>query len=147
MIGQLELAELLVAQALAAELGISLPERVAGIEETTKPQVEVTEGYSIGLYSLDEGALRRAQSVLEAHFPGVKVMLSHDKVATDALVDMARKCDLVVMAIASAKHAATNSIRSNRGNRPTVNAAGKGSSSLIGAVIAYVTKYVDDQAA
>ena len=74
-------------------------------------------------------------------------MLSHDKVATDALVDMARKCDLVVMAIASAKHAATNSIRSNRGNRPTVNAAGKGSSSLIGAVIAYVTKYVDDQAA
>jgi hypothetical protein len=47
---------------------------------------------------------------------------------------MVARADLVVIAWASAKHAATEFIKARRGGRPLIYAAGKGASSILRAV-------------
>ena len=109
----------------------------ATVDEMLKG-LEIPLGFSVGLYSLDAGATQRARGLLEAQFPGIKVIESHDKVATDPLGSMASSVDLMVVAVASAKHAATIAINVARGSKPLARAAGKGSSSLVRAVIEYL---------
>ena len=55
----------------------------------------------------------------------------HDPVATSRLARLAKDSDLFVLAAASAKHAATECIQSNRKDRPLRYAAGRGFSSIV----------------
>jgi hypothetical protein len=60
-------------------------------------------------------------------------------VATDRLGNLAHTADVFVVATRSAKHSATNHIQAQRPpHLPTVFAGGKGSTSLIRAVLAHV---------
>ncbi len=65
-----------------------------------------------------ETAGRQAEAMLRATIPGLVVDLNHDHVGSAALAAMVARADLVVVAWASAKHAATDFIKGRRGGRP-----------------------------
>ena len=92
---------------------------------------------SVGIYTLTASAGRNARDILASLAPGIKIELNHDHEATAALGALVKRVDLFVVAWASAKHAATNFIKSRRGSDPLIYAAGKGASSLIRAIEEY----------
>ncbi len=92
---------------------------------------------SIGIYTLTESAGRKAREVLTSIAPGITIELNHDSTATSALGALVARADIFVVAWASAKHAATHFIKSKRGSKPLIYAAGRGASSLIRAIEEY----------
>lgn len=119
--------------ALATEAGVELglteaaaqPEPLAGLS---------LSGKILGIYTLTEAAGRQAKAMLRAAIPGLVVDLNHDHGGSAALAAMVARADLVVVAWASAKHAATEFIKARRDGRPLIYAAGKGATSILRAV-------------
>jgi hypothetical protein len=100
---------------------------------------ELLKGMTVAIYTLTDQAALRAREFLNRHFDDVTIELSNDHVATDRLGNLAQTSDIFVVATRSAKHAATNFIQAQRPSRlPTVFAGGKGSTSLIRAVLANI---------
>ena len=98
--------------------------------------IDILEQYSgktIGIYTLSENAGKNAKLFLEDKIENVRVILNHDKAATDALKHMAQVSDYVVIVTQSAKHAATGEIQKIRrqNNKEVLFPIGKGSSSII----------------
>ena len=83
------------------------------------------------LYSLDTAVLDRTSAELRRLAPNLKIAISHDKVATDALKKKSRNADVVVLATRCAKHAATGFITENAGSAIVAYADGSGSASLL----------------
>ncbi len=87
---------------------------------------------SVLIYTLTESVASRVKSLLEDLCEGVTVHLSHDKAGNDRLRQLAKSADIVVMATASAKHAATGFIEANRPKSlPILRPSGKGSASMM----------------
>ncbi|HKR14511.1 MAG TPA: protein DpdD [Pyrinomonadaceae bacterium] len=87
---------------------------------------------SIAIYTLTEAVGDRVKRILEHAAPGVRVSISHDKVGTTRLGQLAGNSDLFVIATASAKHAATQFIESKRSkDLPILRPTGKGSASML----------------
>ncbi len=120
---------------LAAELGWSI-DVTQEVEEQIQDDgfAEKLYGQFIAIYSLTEDASRQAKKALEDLNPNVKVDISADHVGTQRLKAMSENADLFVISWRSAKHAATNFIRANRGARPLIYARGKGFSSILRAL-------------
>lgn len=98
--------------------------------------IDIFEQYSgktIGIYTLSENAGKNAKLFLEDKIENVRVILNHDKAATDALKHMAQISDYIVIVTQSAKHAATGEIQKIRrqNNKEVLFPKGKGSSSII----------------
>jgi hypothetical protein len=95
---------------------------------------------TIGLYSLREPVLRRAQSTVHDLCPGAKVEVFSDRVGgSPALRAASATTDIFVLATAAAKHAATLYIEANRPkSRPTLYARGGGSASILSAIREYL---------
>lgn len=128
----------LALNALAREAGVELGlgDNVAHHEVLATPDLS---GKIIGIYTLTETAGRQAEAMLRAAIPGVVVDLNHDHGGSTALAAMVARSDLIVVAWASAKHAATEFIRARRGDRPLTYAAGKGATSIFRAVEEWAT--------
>ncbi|MBN9677992.1 protein DpdD [Salipiger bermudensis] len=120
---------------LAAELGwsIDVAQEVEG-QVQDDSFAEKLNGQSIAIYSLTEDASRQAKKAIENLNPNVKVDINADHVGTQRLKAMSENADLFVISWRSAKHAATNFIRANRGTRPLLYARGKGFSSILRAL-------------
>lgn len=88
----------------------------------------------VGIYTLTETAGRQAEAILQSAVPDIVVELNHDHAASSALAALVARSDLMVVAWASAKHAATEFIKARRGARPLVYAAGRGASSIVRAI-------------
>jgi len=90
-------------------------------------------GKTIGIYTLSENAGKNAKVFLEDKIENVRIILNHDKAATDALRNMAHVSDYMVIVTQSAKHAATGEIQKIRrqNNKEVLFPNGKGSSSII----------------
>jgi hypothetical protein len=93
-------------------------------------------GKKIAIYSLQESALRRTASVLRKLCPGARVDTFHDHVGgSPSLRAASSTSDIFVLAIGSAKHAATGFIE---GRRPkglaTLYARGRGSAGILHAL-------------
>jgi len=132
---RLERVDVLVASALCdeLELEINFESLVASFG---KDSAELTfKGMVVGLYSLDENALRRAANILMKELSGVDVRTAADKVSSDRLRSLAQNADVMVVATAAAAHAATDAISDARRDRDITYAAGKGSSSLVSAAL------------
>jgi hypothetical protein len=97
-------------------------------DEDTSRQIDLSEK-KLAIYTLTEGAAKRASAVLADLFPGMTIKLNHDKTATDALVNLARTADYFVFASRSAAHQAFYPVTKARDDilYPT----GKGSSSIV----------------
>ena len=92
---------------------------------------------TIGIYTLSENAARHAKEYLEEQIFNVKIILNHDKAATDALRNMANTSDYLVLVTQAAKHAATGEIQKilRQNDRDPLFPIGKGSSSIIAALL------------
>ena len=98
------------------------------------PQV-VRSGAIVGIYSLSPQVAARARQRLLAQHPELEVVHREDKVASEGLLSMARSADLLVVAIGSAKHSATDAINAHRpGSLPTLRHAFTGSTRIVEAV-------------
>lgn len=91
----------------------------------------------VGIYTLTEAAGVRAKRLLEHMIPDIDVRLSHDTGGSVRLRTIAREADYLVVVTQSAKHAATDFIKSERtkGKRDLIYPSGKGSSSLVSALL------------
>jgi len=107
------------------------------IGETEDLLAELTNK-SIAVYTLTESVGRRMKNFLESSCRGVLVHLSHEKVGSERLRQLAQNADLFIMSTASAKHAATGFIEANRRNKPLLRPAGKGSASMIRELYSYL---------
>lgn len=83
------------------------------------------------LYSLMESATRRAADILRRLVPSVDVVTTADHVGSDRLAKLSRNADLLVLATAAAKHAASEFIERERGDRAIVYVHSKGSSAIL----------------
>jgi hypothetical protein len=93
-------------------------------------------GKKIAIYSLQESALRRTSSILRKLCPGARVDTFHDHVGGSPSLRVASStADIFILAIGSAKHAATGFIE---GRRPkglvTLYARGRGSAGILHAL-------------
>lgn len=132
----------LIAQDLAAEAGAAeavsqlVPADEADADVGGSSPREALRGKTVAIYTLTEPAAVRARDFLLRNFDGVNVILSSAHVANDQLGSLARSADVFVIATRSAKHAATTFIEAQRPpGRPPAYAGGKGSASLIRAVL------------
>ncbi len=92
-------------------------------------------GKLIGIYTLAETAGLRAKVSLEQMFPGCKVEVNSDTVATDRLRNLARSANIFVFAWRSSSHAAFYCIKEEIPGGEPVWAAGKGTASIMRAVL------------
>ncbi len=96
---------------------------------------------SILIYTLTESVALRLKIILESFCNGVTVHLSHDKAGNDRLRQLAKTADIVVIATASAKHAATGFIEGNRPkNLPILRPSGKGSASMLRVICSFLAE-------
>jgi len=128
----------LIAQLAEAleESRASLPPESELTADNDADQVDLS-GQKLGIYTLTEGAGRRAKNVLAELFPGLNVELNHDKVATSALDNLAKTADYFVFTDKSAAHQAYYRVKDLRGD-DLLYPSGKGSSSIITKFIAVV---------
>lgn len=84
---------------------------------------------TLAIYSLTEGAAKRAASILGEKYPGLAITLNHDKTATKALINLADKADFFVFTSGSAAHQAFYPVTDRR--KDLIYPAGKGSTSII----------------
>lgn len=95
-------------------------------------------GKTIGIYTLTEAAGARAKTSLEAMFTGVTVTLNADQVATARLTNLAKNADYFVFAWRSSSHQAYFCIKDAMGNRDPIMPGGKGTASIIRALISHL---------
>ncbi|EMM9643902.1 hypothetical protein RG118_004320 [Providencia rettgeri] len=96
-------------------------------------------GARVAIYSLTEGAARRAKQMLETLFPGIRVEISHAHTATDKLVNQAKQADYFIFSAGSATHQAFYAVSAQRRN--LIYPIGKGAGSMISAFIAYIQQH------
>lgn len=126
--------QLAVVHSLAEEFGWEFGAQLALLSAKDEGLAARMRGKTIAIYSLVENASRQAKAALQAIVSDIDVQCSADHGGSSQLRALATNSDLFVVAWAAAKHAATDFIRANRGNRPIVYAEGKGVSSLLRAV-------------
>jgi len=135
---RIEAAVLETAEMLAPDFGLELPVSAEPDPGTEKSpgQAMPPAGSSVAIYSLMESTAARAAAIVRRWYPEVRVDTFAEKVATDALRHSARHADLLVIADKAAAHAATDAIKAARGRRLIQYARGKGTASLVEAVLA-----------
>lgn len=139
ILGRLTRLQLIAVTLLSIELGWALP--VSPATEFIPADESVATklaGMRIAIYSLTESFSRQAKAALEEICPTVTVDINADHGGSARLRALAENSDLFVMTWLSAKHAATDFIRTHRGNRPLIYSQGKGFSSMLRAVEDYV---------
>jgi hypothetical protein len=94
------------------------------------------QGMVVGIYTLSESSGLRAQQFLQNWLPGLDVRVSNDHGGSEHLRNIARQSDYLIVAAKSAKHAATDFIKSERpaDKSPLIYPSGKGSSSIVEAI-------------
>jgi hypothetical protein len=134
---RIDAAYLETARALAPEFGLELA-IPAEPEETQSPgagEVRPPDGTFVAIYSLMEPAAARAAAIMRRWYPEIRVETLAGKVASDALRSAATNADVLVIADRAAAHAATDALKAARGGSPICYASGKGTASLIKAVL------------
>lgn len=136
-------ADLLPIETLAKDYGV-------GSEAVTALKREVTaddagaaplpnlDGKTIGIYTLAEAAGSRAKAALEDLFPGCKVIVNSDLVATAQLTSLAKAADLFVFAWKSSSHQAFYCVKDALAGKEPIWAPGKGTASILRAVLEHL---------
>ena len=91
----------------------------------------------MAVYTLTEGAGRRAKAVLEGLFKGLIVETNNDHVATSSLTNLAKKADYFIFSANSSKHQAFYPVSKIRSD--LIYPQGKGSSSIIDAFMSKIS--------
>jgi hypothetical protein len=136
-------AQLVLFALLCDELGAGFSTAVS-IPKVQEDQDEISwsrlSGLAIALYSLQEGAVKRAASLLRKMIGETKIDVFSDHVGgSHALKTAAQHADIFVITTAAAKHSATMFIEAKRPKSlPTLYANGQGTSSIIQTLTRYL---------
>jgi hypothetical protein len=117
----------------------------APIEDVAKDETDLwarLAGKRVGIYTLTESAATQAAQVLGRLVDGCTVVSNSDRDCTKPLAALAQNADLFVMVTRSAKHAATDCITGNRPDGPLLIPKGKGTSSIIRSIQAFLSDSV-----
>ena len=137
-------AQLILFSILCEELGAAVSSAIS-IPAVQEQQDEVPwsklTGFTIALYSLREGAVKRAASLLNKMIGEAKIDIFSDHVGgSPALKNAAQQANLFVITTAAAKHSATTFIEAKRPKAlPTLYANGQGTSSIIQTLTRYLS--------
>ena len=132
--------DLIPIETLARDYGVG-DEAVAALKRDASQGDAVEEalpdlhGKTIGIYTLAEAAGSRAKAALEKMFPGCKVVLNSDLVATAQLSNLAKMADLFVFAWKSSSHQAFYCVKDALASGEPIWAPGKGTASILRAVL------------
>ncbi len=131
--------DLVPIEILAKDYGVS-PEAVSALRRDEKgkdagPVLPNLEGKTIGVYTLAEAAGSRAKAALEKLFPGCKVVVNSDLVATPQLTSLAKSADMFVFAWKSSSHQAFYCVKDSLTKGEPIWAPGKGTASILRAVL------------
>ncbi len=96
------------------------------------------KGKLLVIYTLTEGAARRATTILEKMFCGLQIEVNHDHTATSNLINLAKKADYFVFAANSSKHQAYYPVSKIRAQ--LIYPQGKGASSIVTSFRNFLTK-------
>lgn len=114
------------------------PSSASGDSSDISGETPNLNGKLLGIYTLTEGAARRAKLVLENMFNGLVVEINHDHTATASLTNLAKKADYFVFAANSSKHQAYYPVSKIRNN--LIYPQGKGASSIVNSFRSSVTE-------
>lgn len=133
---------------LSEDLGQA--EAFSGVHPDTEDAVGETEeretvfqDKTIAIYTLTESVGKRIRIVLERMLRNSRIEISSDRVGSVRLRNLARTADVFIVATRSAKHAATEFIKTHRPKSlPTLYPRGKGSASMLMALSEYLQQEV-----
>lgn len=136
-------ADLLPIETLAKDYGVGQEavtalKREAGAGEAGAASTPDLSGKTIGIYTLAEAAGGRAKAALENLFPGCKVVVNSDLVATAQLTSLAKAADLFVFAWKSSSHQAFYCVKDALAGKEPIWAPGKGTASILRAVLEHL---------
>jgi hypothetical protein len=137
-------ADLLPIATLAKDYGVD-PETLASLNrdagggDANTASVPDLSGKTIGIYTLAEAAGSRAKKALEELFPGCRVDVNSDLVATAKLTSLAKSADLFVFAWKSSSHQAFYCVKDALAGRDPIWVPGKGTASILRAVLDHLT--------
>ncbi|MBM3272512.1 hypothetical protein FJY94_04520 [Candidatus Kaiserbacteria bacterium] len=98
--------------------------------------------YRVAIYSLDEAATKRAIEILKSLHPHWIIETNSDHICSDRLKAMARNAHVFVFAWRCSKHAAYYCVKANSQKENLVMARGVGTTSLVVAVVQFLTETV-----
>jgi hypothetical protein len=137
---RLEPTDLLPIETLAKDYSVG-PEAVASLKreaagsETALMPLPNLYGKTIGIYTLAEAAGNRAKFALEKMFPGCKVTINSDLVATTQLTGLAKIADIFVFAWKCSSHQAFYCVKDAMIGKEPIWAPGKGTASILRAIL------------
>jgi hypothetical protein len=111
------------------------PTKASGGDAAAGPDLA---GKKIGIYTLTEAAGARAKTALKELFPLCVVEVNSDTVSTSSLANLARTADIFVFAWRSSSHQAFFCIKEALSGRDPTYAPGKGTASIVNAVLSAV---------
>ena len=97
--------------------------------------INLFKNKKIGIYTLEENAGNRAKQIIQKQVPSCDVTVNSDKSGTRRLEDLAKNSDFFICAWKASKHAATIFIEKFRKSEDIIKPLGKGSSSIINALL------------
>ena len=123
--------QLLIREVSVAISGSSeqFPLKHAESSEAATAAVVDLGGKRLAIYTLTEGAARRAKSVLANLYPELDIQLNHDKSATSSLLNLTKTADYFIFSSQSAAHQAFYPVAQRRDD--ILYPAGKGASSIV----------------
>ncbi len=121
-------------QRLCFELAQQFLKETSHLPKVVEEKVEVVKRVDLrkkilAIYTLTEGAGRRAKKALGEDYPGLEIRLNHDKTATNELLNIAKTADYFVFSAKSAAHQAFYPVANIR--KDLIYPAGKGASSIV----------------
>ena len=127
----------LVIKELCQDLGLDCSNEIIQEDEVQASEAsEDLAGKKVGIYTLVEPAGQRAAALLEHLCPSVRVEVNSDHECTQRLINLARSADVFIFAWKSSKHQAFYCVKDHRdGTHPLIQAQGKGTSSILRAVL------------
>lgn len=136
-------ADLLPIETLAKDYGVGREavtalKREAAADEAGAASTPDLSGKTIGIYTLAEAAGGRAKAALENLFPGCKVVVNSDLVATAQLTSLAKGADLFIFAWKSSSHQAFYCVKDALAGKEPIWAPGKGTASILRAVLEHL---------
>ncbi|SEI52103.1 protein DpdD [Paraburkholderia diazotrophica] len=141
--GRLDVGQRCITQSIATEIvGPEIlkafpPLRDDESGEISTAATNVCGGKLLAIYSLTEGAARRARDVLLRMFEGLMVEINHDHVATVGLLNLAQKAQYFIFVSASATHQAFYPV--SKARKDIIYPKGKGTSSIVDAFVATIS--------
>lgn len=109
--------------------------REAAADDAVAASTPNLNGKTIGIYTLAETAGSRAKVALEDLFPGCKVVVNSDLVATAQLTNLAKAADLFVFAWKSSSHQAFYCVKDALVGKEPIWVPGKGTASILRTVL------------